>query len=75
MSYLEDVTDIAVRMIAHAPIVRIHQAFYNALVEYDREQANRITNTGLDPFYNQKNLGAFLEMLRNKGNSLTKIQS
>ena len=75
MSYLNDVAKLAHDQIVKYPTLRIGQAYYNALYNYDREQANRITNTSLDPFNDYKNMGAFMEMLLNKGNSLTKIQS
>ena len=70
MSYLEDVTEIASRKMMEHSVVRVGQAYYNALYEYDREQANRINGTSLDPFNDSRQLGAFLEMLRNKGNSI-----
>ena len=75
MSYLSDVTNIAIRKVSNTILINISQAFYDALVEYDREQANRIINTSLDPYFDKKNLGAFMEMLDDKGDSLTKIQT
>ena len=75
MSYIGDVSKMAIRNQFKLPALRISQAYYNALYEYDREQANRITDTSLDPYYDKKNMGAFMEMLVNQGNSLTKVQT
>ena len=72
MSYIFDVTKIALEMQQKYPVLRVGQAYYNALYEYDPEQANRIEGTLLDPFYHKLNMGGFMEMLVNKGNSLTK---
>jgi hypothetical protein len=70
MSYFSDVNKIAEQM-CRMSFVRVGEAYYNALYQYDPEQANRVEGSTLDPFYHKENLGAFLEMLRNKGDSLT----
>lgn len=74
MSYITDVARNGNRLMRENPKLRTGQAYFNALYAYDREQANRITNTSLDPFYSEDNFERFMVMLGDKGDSITKIQ-
>ena len=75
MSYLSDVNKIAEKLMEKDSNLRIGYAYSKAIYIYDNEQYNRIIWTSLDPLYKIENLGRFLTMLADKGDSLTKVQT
>lgn len=50
----------AEELLQENPNLRRGQALFNALAEIDPDKANRIRGTGIDPFYNNRNITAFL---------------
>lgn len=70
MSYITDVARNGNRLMRENPALRTGQAYFNALYNYDPEQANRIEGTCLDPYYHEDNFESFMEMLGCKGDSI-----
>ena len=64
-SFEEYVVDVA-KMYREYPSLRLGQCYFNALIDYKPELAEKVRGRpSLDPFYQDKNIPAFLEFITN----------